>query len=229
MIYETCPLLDELSWIKHGFYGADNPHAMTKGLSGFHAFTATFPKTLFLKQTHSEDIVTDTDDLSKVADASITDKTNLALAVKTADCCPILLVCTQSRLIAAVHAGWRGALNNITGKAVQRLIEHGAKANHIIAAIGPSIAQQSMAVMDDVHDQFMQQQPDKSVFFIPFEDRWKMDVGGIVQQQLKDFGVETVWRSKTDTFTNPDYSSFRRYSKDKTLPDARNIAVIVKT
>lgn len=228
MIVETCPLLDDLAWINHGFYGANNPHAFTKQLSGFHAFNNNFPNTLFLKQTHSESIITDTDDLSRVADASVTDKPNLALAIKTADCCPILLVCTQSRVIGSVHAGWRGALNNITTGTIRRMIEYGAKPEHMITAIGPSISQDSMAVMNDVYDLFKVAQPDKMNFFIPFEDRWKMDVSGIVKQQLLDSGVNQVWRSETNTFTTYDFASHRRHIQEKALTEPRNVSVIMK-
>src|SRR5229473_2965423 len=54
------------------------------------------------------------------ADASITNRPGLLLAVQTADCVPILLVDPRNRAVAAVHAGWRGTLQRIVAKAIGR-------------------------------------------------------------------------------------------------------------
>jgi polyphenol oxidase len=74
------------------------------------------------------------------ADASITDRPGVLLAVQTADCVPILLVDPQKRAIAAVHAGWRGTLQRILSKAVGRMqMEFDSDPANLLAAIGPAI------------------------------------------------------------------------------------------
>jgi purine-nucleoside/S-methyl-5'-thioadenosine phosphorylase / adenosine deaminase len=74
------------------------------------------------------------------ADASITNKAGLLLAIQTADCVPILLVDPKHRAIAAVHAGWRGTLARIVEKAVGRMqMEFGSKPEELLAAVGPAI------------------------------------------------------------------------------------------
>ena len=73
-------------------------------------------------------------------DASMTNDTGVLLAVQTADCVPILLVDSQKRAAAAIHAGWRGTLARIVEKAVGRMRqEFRTRPQDVLAAIGPSI------------------------------------------------------------------------------------------
>jgi len=73
------------------------------------------------------------------ADILLSDQTDTPLAVRTADCLPILLAEPQTGICAAVHAGWRGTAAGIAIKAVQAMCAHGANAEHIIASLGPCI------------------------------------------------------------------------------------------
>ena len=73
-------------------------------------------------------------------DASITDTPGLFLAVQTADCVPILLADPVRRVVAAVHAGWRGTLGRIVMKTIGRMqMNYGSKPVNLIAALGPAI------------------------------------------------------------------------------------------
>jgi polyphenol oxidase len=73
-------------------------------------------------------------------DASLTNHPGLLLAVQTADCVPILLVDPKKRVVAAVHAGWRGTLARIVLKTVGRMrMEFACKPQDILAALGPAI------------------------------------------------------------------------------------------
>ena len=56
-------------------------------------------------------------------DGFITDRPGVALCVKTADCVPVLLADGKKKVVAAVHAGWRGTALGIAGKAVRILQE----------------------------------------------------------------------------------------------------------
>jgi YfiH family protein len=74
------------------------------------------------------------------ADALLTRVPGLLLTVQTADCVPILLVDTRRRVIAAIHAGWRGTLARIVQKALGKMrMSFGTRPADIIAAMGPSI------------------------------------------------------------------------------------------
>jgi YfiH family protein len=76
---------------------------------------------------------------TEIADALVTSIPGVFLAVRTADCLPILIVDPETRTVAAVHAGWRGCLKRIIAKTVNTLLERGSDGSDLIAAIGPCI------------------------------------------------------------------------------------------
>lgn len=73
-------------------------------------------------------------------DGLVTDEPGLALIIFTADCIPILLCDPVRRVIAAAHAGWRGTVADIAGKAVDAMTKLGCVPENIRAAIGPGIS-----------------------------------------------------------------------------------------
>ena len=96
-------------------------------------------KLYLIKQTHSN-LVVDIDALNQATsskdiapiitqegDALITNKARCALAVLTADCAPLLMVDIKTRWIAAVHAGWRGAVGGIIENTLEALIARGSR------------------------------------------------------------------------------------------------------
>ncbi|HLO04968.1 MAG TPA: peptidoglycan editing factor PgeF [Symbiobacteriaceae bacterium] len=73
-------------------------------------------------------------------DAIISDQPGLALVVTAADCVPVLLYDPVRRAVGAVHAGWRGTVLGIAGKAVQAMVQtYGCNPADILAEVGPSI------------------------------------------------------------------------------------------
>lgn len=89
-----------------------------------------------------------------VCDGLVTDIPRIPIAVKTADCVPILLYEGGAGVAAAVHAGWRGTASGIAGAAVQRMCDLGANRDRIRAAIGPCICADCFEVGDDFPDAF---------------------------------------------------------------------------
>lgn len=86
-------------------------------------------------------------------DGLITDQRNLVLTVYTADCIPILLYDPVRRVIAAIHAGWRGTALDIAGKAVQTMHHtYGCRPETVLAAIGPGISACCFETHADVPD-----------------------------------------------------------------------------
>ena len=77
------------------------------------------------------------------ADAVITDQEKLPIGILTADCAPLLLYDVKRKMIAAIHAGWKGAFKGILIKVVNFMIKKGCKTNNIIVAVGPCIRQKS--------------------------------------------------------------------------------------
>jgi polyphenol oxidase len=90
-----------------------------------------------------EDVVPNPDSelttLCGEADALWTSSAGSAVAVRVADCVPIVLVDPDARRVAAVHSGWRGTDLRIAARVVETLQSRGAVAARLLAAIGPSI------------------------------------------------------------------------------------------
>ncbi len=82
-------------------------------------------------------------------DGFVTDRPGISLVVKTADCVPILLCDEAAGVIAAIHAGWRGTVQNIVGAAVAEMVAHGASPQRAVAVIGPCIHDCCFRVQDD--------------------------------------------------------------------------------
>lgn len=105
------------------------------------------------------------------ADASMTRTPGLLLGVQTADCVPILLADTRQRVVAAIHAGWRGTLARIAVKTLGRMrMEFGTRACDVVAALGPSIGRCCYEVGPEVAQAFATQFPLAADWFDgPFE------------------------------------------------------------
>lgn len=90
------------------------------------------------------------------ADIIITDDPQAAVAVRVADCVPLLLAEEAGRVVAAVHAGWRGTAKRAAIAAVEALRErYGVRPERLTAAIGPSIGPCCYEVGDDTHQAFI--------------------------------------------------------------------------
>jgi YfiH family protein len=110
-------------------------------------------------QVHSADCLTVTepwsDEARPRADALVTDRRGLLLAIVTADCTPVLLADREAGVIGAAHAGWKGALAGVTDDTVEAMLALGARREAIVAAIGPTIAQPSYEVDDRFRARFL--------------------------------------------------------------------------
>ncbi len=104
-------------------------------------------------------------------DAAISLEPGLLLTVQTADCVPILLADRKRRVIAAVHAGWRGTLARVAVKTLGRMrLEFGTRPQDVVAALGPAIGRCCYEVGPEVAQAFAGQFPSASDWFDgPFE------------------------------------------------------------
>jgi purine-nucleoside/S-methyl-5'-thioadenosine phosphorylase / adenosine deaminase len=107
-----------------------------------------------MRQVHGDQIIEIKDRSLKEAgeaDGMVTGEKDIFLAVLTADCVPILFVAPKYKLVAAVHAGWRGTLAGIAQKMVQCFeSQYGAAPSELEVALGPSIGVCCYEVKDDV-------------------------------------------------------------------------------
>jgi polyphenol oxidase len=121
-----------------------------------------------LRQVHSDvvHIISDPPSESPCGDAIATRQPGLLLGVQTADCVPILLADTAKRVVAAIHAGWRGTLARIAAKTLGRMRqEFGTRPEDVVAAIGPAIGRCCYEVGPEVALAFASQFPRAAEWF----------------------------------------------------------------
>lgn len=170
-----------------------------------------------LRQVHGTTVYADgldeCDGAWPEGDLLATTRDDVALAVRTADCVPILLVDTQRDVVAAVHAGWRGTAQG----AVQRMVVYltdrfGTAPANLLAAVGPSIGPEAYEVGQDVIDAFITTAAaaaQRRAWWTPRTGRpgkYLVDLWTATQDQLEASGVpaERVHLSRLCTATHAD-------------------------
>jgi YfiH family protein len=128
------------------------------------------------------------------ADALVTRTPGLAIGALTADCAPVLFCDPEARVIAAAHAGWRGALLGIVEATVASMERLGAKPERVVAVIGPTISQRAYEVGTDYVERFLADEPASSPFFMTDDSSGEphFDLAGYVAERLARAGVGTV-------------------------------------
>jgi YfiH family protein len=159
------------------------------------------------------------------ADVIVSDDPAVAIAVRAADCVPILLADPATGAVGAVHAGWRGTAAGAVGAAVEAMVrEFGSDPGRLIAAIGPSIGSCCYEVGSELVDAFAAAGHERYLI-----DRWfltrppgranrersplHLDVAGANRDQLILAGVpeQNIYLSGLCTAMNLDVLTSFRY------------------
>ena len=244
LIYYTSPLLDGCPGVAHGFStrtggvsrppcdtlnlapsrGGDRP-AVEENYRRFCAAIGTnWKRPVLAEQVHETTVrpVTE-EDAGKglwkpkdyTADALVTDLPDTPLTVFSADCGVILLHDPQARCVGAVHAGWRGCAAGIVEKTVHELERlYSARADRIVAAVGPCIGQCCFETDGDVPQAMTDALgADAQPYLERRGAKWHVDLAGLNRQWLLRAGVrpEQIDVSGLCTFCRPDlFWSYRR-------------------
>jgi YfiH family protein len=171
---------------------------------------------IWLSQVHGPDVAhidaasVDTARLSPpVADAAVTSLRGVVLAVRTADCLPVLFADRAGTVVGVAHAGWRGLARNVLEATVSAM---GVPVEDIVAWFGPAIGPQAFEVGRDVFDAFCAQDPAAQACFVPWSDgKWLADLCGLARRRLERAGIRAIGGGGWCTYTQADrFFSYRR-------------------
>lgn len=181
-------------------------------------------------QVHSPDcVIADSPfDARPEADAVAIGTPGLLLGIVTADCAPVLLADVEAGVVAAAHAGWRGAIGGVTDKTVGAMLSLGARLECIAAAVGPCIAQSSYEVSPEFAEPFLDEDPENARFFIEGPSgKPHFDLEAYVAARLAAAGVRRIWLAGLDTYAHEDrFYSFRRATHRGEATYGRQISLI---
>ena len=186
-IYRARPL-EQFAWLEHGF---GTRHSVP-------------PPTATLHQIHSAICVPARGRTGMLGDgdALLENLPGRLVAVKTADCIPILLADPKHRAVAAVHAGWRGTVQHIAQEALRVMqAEFGSRAAALHAAIGPGIGVCCYEVGPEVAAQFGETGP------------CRIDLAEANRRQLAEAGIpeSQIYTARLCTMCGAaDFHSYRR-------------------
>jgi len=143
------------------------------------------------------------------ADAVISCNANEVIAVRTADCLPVLLCSNAGNEVAAAHCGWRGLAAGVLANTIAAMQ---TPASDLFAWLGPAISQVAFEVGDDVRDAFTVADPHAATCFEANErGRWKADLYALARQNLARSGVEKVHGGGLCTYADSArFFSYRR-------------------
>ncbi len=214
MLTLTSDLLAALPGVRHAFFtrqggvstglydslnvgvgSRDDPGAVQENRARAAAeMGVPLPHLLTCYQIHSSIAVTTETPFAErpEADGVVTGSPGLACGALSADCAPILFADAEARVVAAAHAGWKGALGGVVNATVEAMVARGARRDRIVAAVGPCIAQASYEVGEEFMDRFSLDAPGSERFFAPGRTAGKrqFDLPGFVLGRLEEAGIE---------------------------------------
>lgn len=191
------PLLASLPWLEHGFGTRHAPEWPPEAAAE-------------LEQIHSATVHTAAAGRTgRIAsgDALVTAVPGLWLAIRTADCLPVLLADPGSRSVAAVHAGWRGTADGIVRAALELLVcQFGARREQIVAVIGPGIGPCCYEVGAEVRARFREWADER-------EDG-RLDLAEVNRRQLAASGMDPSRIETLAACTRCDAANFFSYRRE---------------
>jgi polyphenol oxidase len=210
----TSPLLDRVAGVRHAFFtrrggvsggiyaglnvgrgSQDDPaHVEENRRRAAGHFGQPAERLLTCHQVHSARAVVADAPWSEAppqADAVVTARPDLVCGALSADCAPILLADPEAGVVAAAHAGWRGALGGVAEATLDEMERLGARRGRVFAAVGPCIGPMSYEVGQDFRDAFAPAGPEVEAFFAagPRPGKYLFDLPGFVLDRLRSAGV----------------------------------------
>lgn len=192
---------------------ADDRDAIVENRRRVRAFLPSPP--VWLAQVHGTDVATigpDPVTSPPRADATVTREANVVLAVRVADCMPVLFADRDATVVAAAHAGWRGLAAGIIENTLAAV---GVDPARIVAWLGPAIGRDAFEVGADVRNAFVARDPGAAVAFVQKSaGKWRCDLEALARMRLAHAGVRSIEGGGLCTYSDP--TRFYSYRRDGT-------------
>jgi YfiH family protein len=144
------------------------------------------------------------------ADAAVTTRPGVVLAVLSADCLPVLLCADDGGEVAAAHAGWRGLAAGVLEAAVQSMR---TPAPRLLAWLGPAAGARRYEVGDEVRERFVRQDvAAENAFVATRPGHWNADLPHLARQRLAALGIGRVFGGEYCTIS--DAARFFSHRRD---------------
>ncbi|MBI3541006.1 MAG: peptidoglycan editing factor PgeF, partial [Deltaproteobacteria bacterium] len=150
-------------------------------------------------------------------DIIMTDQKGIPIGVRTADCVPLLMVEPEKKIIAAVHAGWKGSAAGVAKKAIQEICDRGGKAKNIVVSVGPCVSGRCYEVGNEVAVLIRKNEPElwSSVLKEKPESKWLLDLREFNRLQLIQAGVLPERIDQVDLCTHCRSDLLHSYRRDR--------------
>jgi YfiH family protein len=206
----------------------ENRRRFLRAFNGAYTLTTAW-------QVHGDDIKTvkspeDVSETDAKFDALVSNLPEVLIGVKTADCVPVLLADPVKKAFAAIHAGWRGTVQSIVVKAVEKMqAEYGTDPADLICAIGPAATCKNYEIGQDVIDAFGKEFSTSGKLITPTrEGHALIDLHLANRDQLRSAGVreENIYTAPFCTMERPDLFFSYRLEKKRYGKTGRLLSVI---
>ncbi len=179
-------------------------------------------KIKLVNQTHSNSVIEITSYDAKTeslqADAIITSLPGIMLAVQTADCLPIFLYDQKNKIIAAIHAGWKGAFTGVIENTIKIIKNSNTNLDSVIAILGPSIAMHHYQVDEEFYNKFINENKKNAEFFSSMQSgHCYFNLRSFCIKKLINIGIliKNTYSIPLDTYANEELFFSCRRSKQE--------------
>jgi hypothetical protein len=177
---------------------------------------------LSVKQVHGTDALvvdrplTESDQFPGEWDAVVTDQLGVTVAVRTADCVPVLVHDPRRRVVAAIHAGWRGAVAGIVPKTIMLMATRfGSARSDLRISIGPSAGPCCYEVDDPVLTKVRVGLPDWQSVVRDYQGhKARLDLKALIRRQVEEEGVSVSSVSSVNLCTICHEELFYSYRRE---------------
>jgi YfiH family protein len=196
-----------------GLRSGDEPAAARANREALHAAIGTPQAPRWLHQVHGIAVARFDEAAAgaeePVADAAVTARPGLPLAILTADCLPVLFAAEDGSEVGAAHAGWPGLSAGVLEATVSAMA---TPASRLLAWIGPGAGPMRYEVGENVHAAFVEREPGDAAHFSPTRPgHWLADLPALARRRLAAAGVQRVFGGGECTISQPPrWYSYRR-------------------